>query len=55
MPRSLKLYITGVVALSAIALIATTFAYPIEQPIGLAFDVFGDRYAPIAGLAFWWR
>ena len=52
MARSLKLYIAGVVALSALALIATTFTYPIEQPIGFAFDVFGS-YAPIAGLAFW--
>ena len=33
MSRNLKLYIAGVVAMSALALIATTFCFPIEQPI----------------------
>ena len=36
MPRSLKIYITGVVTLSAIALLVATFVFPAEPDIALA-------------------
>ena len=54
MPRKLKLYIAGVVALSAIALIATTLAFPIDHKlaIGSGFQAFGDG-AGLAGVVFW--
>jgi putative nucleotidyltransferase with HDIG domain len=52
MTRSLKLYIAGVVALSAVVLIATTLLCPIERPLGAGFQLFGDR-APFTGLVFW--
>jgi len=52
MARNLKLYISGVVALSAIALIATTFLFPLGDPIGLPFQVVGER-ANLIGLGFW--
>ena len=31
MPKSLKLYIAGVVALSALALVAATLVFPVDQ------------------------
>jgi putative nucleotidyltransferase with HDIG domain len=54
MPRYLKLYVAGVVATSVIALVATTFAFPLgpELPIAAPFSSLGD-FAPMAGLAFW--
>jgi putative nucleotidyltransferase with HDIG domain len=52
MPRRLKLYIVGVVAASAIALVATTLRIPVEAPIGSSFRAFG-RYAELAGVLFW--
>ena len=52
MTRSLKLYIAGVVASSAFALIATTLLFPIDPALGAGFLVLGPA-APIAGLAFW--
>ena len=52
MTRSLKLYIAGVVALSGIALIATTLLFKIDEPLGAGFGALGDL-APVAGLAFW--
>ena len=39
MPRTLKLYITGVVTLSALALVAATFLFPAESRIALTFAV----------------
>ena len=52
MARNLKLYISGVVALSAIALVATTFLFPLGDPIGLPFQGVGER-ANLIGLGFW--
>ncbi len=54
MPRKLKLYIAGVVALSAVALIATTLAFPIDPNLAIAsgFEFFGAN-AGHAGVAFW--
>jgi putative nucleotidyltransferase with HDIG domain len=52
MSRGLKLYITGVVAVSALALVVTTLLFPVNALIGRGFEVFGDR-AQLAGLIFW--
>jgi HD-GYP domain-containing protein (c-di-GMP phosphodiesterase class II) len=54
MPRNLKLYITGVVATSVLALIATTLWFPVraDYPIAKPFEALGSWSAP-AGLAFW--
>ncbi len=41
LPKRLKLYITGVVAASALALVVTTLVFPIDPMIGLAPNVFG--------------
>jgi len=43
MPRSLKLYITGVVVIGAFALLAATFLFPFEDPIALRLS------APVVG------
>jgi putative nucleotidyltransferase with HDIG domain len=52
MARSLKLYIIGVVALSVLALVATTLLCPLDAPLGAGFQALGAS-APMAGLAFW--
>ena len=52
MARRLKLYIIGVVATSALALVATTLLFPVDPAIGQGFLLLGDR-ASVAGLAFW--
>jgi putative nucleotidyltransferase with HDIG domain len=52
MPRQLKLYIVGVVAMGAVALVATTLLIPLADPIGSGFDILGTR-ASLGGLAFW--
>ena len=52
MSKRLKLYITGVVAASALALVVTTLVFPIDPMIGLAPNVFG-AYAWLLGLVFW--
>jgi putative nucleotidyltransferase with HDIG domain len=54
MHGKLKLYIVGVVATSAIALVATTFLFPLtpDLPIAKGFEFLGP-YAAIGGLAFW--
>ena len=51
MTRNLKLYIAGVVAMSVLALIATTYFYPIRPGVG--FGIFGPTVAPYAGLVYW--
>ena len=52
MPRSLKLYIAGVVIGSAIALLVTTLVFPVDDAI--AIGSFLPREAAIAlGIAFW--
>ena len=52
MSRNLRLYIIGVVVLGAVALIATTFVFPLYPTIGTGFEVFNEA-APFAGLLFW--
>src|SRR6187455_2374726 len=52
MPRQLKLYIIGVVAVGALALIATTLVIPVDPLIGASFSALGDS-ATLVGLAFW--
>ena len=52
MARRLKLYITGVVATSALALVATTLLFPVNRAIGGGFTPLDDR-AGLAGIAFW--
>src|SRR5690242_4866505 len=52
MSKPLKLYITGVVALSAVALIATTLLFPIDDLLGAGFAGLG-QYSNLVGLAFW--
>ena len=54
MQGTLKLYIAAVVAASAIALVATTFLFPLDPalPIGKGFEFLGE-YAAIGGLVFW--
>jgi putative nucleotidyltransferase with HDIG domain len=54
MPTKLKLYIAGVVALSVVALIATTLAFGIDSTLAIAsgFESLGDA-AGLAGVVFW--
>ena len=57
MPRSLKLYIAGLVAASVIALAVTGFVFPIEPPIAIVLQG-GTNHTPtglerLLGLAFW--
>ncbi len=52
MPRNLKLYISGVVAASALALVVTTSTFPPANSIALATDVFGE-WSVLAGIVFW--
>jgi putative nucleotidyltransferase with HDIG domain len=52
MSRGLKLYIAGVVVASAIALVTTTFAFPVEAGIGVGFTFAGDNAVGV-GLLFW--
>jgi HD-GYP domain-containing protein (c-di-GMP phosphodiesterase class II) len=53
MPRSLKLYIALLVALSAIALTATSFVYGIRSTIGLGVGGVATSVDVALGLAFW--
>ncbi|MFN8629674.1 MAG: HD-GYP domain-containing protein [Chloroflexota bacterium] len=53
MTRNLKLYIAGVVAMSVVALIATTFLLPIKPDLGKGFSGLGEGRSEIAGLIFW--
>src|SRR6476659_6061877 len=52
MPRQLKLYITGVVAVGALALAVTTFVIPVDPLIGEPFGALGPP-ATAVGLLFW--
>jgi len=52
MPRSLKTYITGLVALSALALAVASLVIPVDPRIALGW--FADaRVDVLAGIAFW--
>src|SRR6187200_3587158 len=52
MPRSLKLYIIGVVSASAVALVVTTLVFPVEPAIALG-DFLPPDIAMAAGILFW--
>ncbi len=56
MPRSLKIYIAGVVALSAVALVVATLVFPVDSRIAITGS--GSNLPPTQtdiaiGLAFW--
>ena len=53
MPRSLKLYIAGVVTLSAVALVVATLVFPVDPRIALAChsDRVSGRSADTAQIA----
>jgi putative nucleotidyltransferase with HDIG domain len=53
--RSLKLYIGGLVAVGALALIATSFAFPIDSRIAVQWDAdpSASQAERLLGLAFW--
>jgi putative nucleotidyltransferase with HDIG domain len=53
MPRSLKLYIIGVVALSALALGAATLLFPIRPAIALAVEGVPQPTQIVLGIVFW--
>src|SRR5262245_51648861 len=56
MPRSLKLLILGVVAASAVALVAATLLFPLTDPIALPNAQDGLKpslEAKLLGVAFW--
>jgi putative nucleotidyltransferase with HDIG domain len=61
MPRSLKLYITAVVTLSAVALVVATLVFPVDkyaQKIALTLPLGGSAAAPtqfeiLLGIAYW--
>jgi putative nucleotidyltransferase with HDIG domain len=57
MPRSLKLFITGVVAIGALALVAATFLYPAKDEIALRFATTRpsspSELETLLGVAFW--
>ena len=59
MPRLLKVYIAGVVALGAFALVAATLVIPVDPQIAITFGELGAaRPRPtqgeiLAGIAFW--
>ena len=56
MPRSLKIYVTGVVTLSAIALLVATLVFPAEPGIALLLGPKGSSPSQLEialGVAFW--
>src|SRR5438093_12508510 len=59
MPWSLKLYIAGVVTLSAIALVVATFLFPADPRIALKFSNAGSvshgpsQFEMVLGVLFW--
>lgn len=56
MPRSLKLYIAGLVTMGALALVVTSFLFPIDARIAIQLDddpLFASQSERLVGLAFW--
>ncbi len=56
MPKSLRLYIAGVVVLSAVALVAATLVFPADERIALDLGLSGpsaDEIQILLGVAFW--
>ena len=52
MPKPLKLYVTGVVSAGAIALVVTTFVFPVDPRIAIPTSDWGNL-AVVLGIAFW--
>lgn len=52
MSKSLKLYIAGVVAAGAFALVATTFLFEVDPRIGVA-DSLPEELSTLLGILFW--
>jgi putative nucleotidyltransferase with HDIG domain len=52
MPRSLKLFIVGVVAASALALVVTTLVFPVEPEIAIG-EFLPTDVAIVVGILFW--
>jgi hypothetical protein len=55
MPKSLKLYISGLVVTSAVALAATSLIFPVDPRIGIQLDAIPavSTIETAAGIAFW--
>jgi len=56
MARSLKLYIAGLVTMGALALVVTSFLFPIDARIAIQFDedqLSASQSERLVGLAFW--
>src|SRR3990172_1673859 len=56
MPKSLKLFITLLVAGGALALLATSFVIPVDPAIAIQFDADPNATSQVevlAGIAFW--
>ena len=56
MPKSLRLYIAGVVVLSAVALVAATLVFPASEDIALNVGLSGESAESVQillGVAFW--
>ncbi len=56
MPKSLRLYIAGVVVLSAVALVAATLVFPANEDIALNVGLSGESTESVQillGVAFW--
>jgi HD-GYP domain-containing protein (c-di-GMP phosphodiesterase class II) len=53
MPRNLRIYITGVVALGALALVAATLVFPVEPAIQLTITGLDGAQQQILGIVFW--
>jgi HD-GYP domain-containing protein (c-di-GMP phosphodiesterase class II) len=54
MPKSLRIYIAGVVTLSAIALGVATLVFPVDERITAGFDVGGSSTVSVLlGVGFW--
>ena len=56
MPKSLRLYIAGVVVLSAVALVAATLVFPADEDIALNLGLSGgsaESVQILLGVAFW--
>jgi putative nucleotidyltransferase with HDIG domain len=55
MSKALKLYISGLVAAGALALLATSLVFGVDAHIGIEFDgqIGTSQFEILAGLAFW--
>src|SRR5436190_23509425 len=53
MPRKLKIYLSGLVALSAVALVVTSFVFPVKASIGIAIPGLPAELNVWFGFVFW--